>query len=225
VHDILLGEGSDIEINFEYTTPYSKNENVLKVATEDLATDEKDLIFEKEYQLLYKKFYDESHNLNESGTNVNPLEIKLSTKPITSDLVRLYAFPFLSRDAVKEEPSRKKDYLQLMPIVNPGQGPADTGRKLFAFADQLILERGLMQTTVIAEVLIVCMEAFYIKDLKTDEILQGQRTEQTVPHVLRMEMDVMLDVVNDEDEWFQSNWRIADIDDTVGERDWWIPRL
>ena len=80
-----------------------------------------------------------------------------------------------------------------------------------------------MQTTTIAEIVVVCDETFHVKDLTTNEIIQGSERAQTVSHLVRIEMDVALDVVNDDENWMQSNWRIADVDDLVGQKHWWTP--
>lgn len=226
--DLLrIGAGDNLEIDFEYTTPYIKSENASNQTISGQERKDEDTIFGEGYSKLYKTFHQMSHSASQQSTDPttqpSPLHLTLKSKPVSSRLHRLYSFPFLSRDAVKEEPSRKNKYLNVI-VDSQMQGPVETGRKLFAFADQLIAERGLMQTTVIAEVVVVCEETFYVKDLTNSEIIQGNTKEQTVPHVIRMEMDVLVDVVNEEEEWLQSNWRIADVDDLVGGR-WWEPQL
>ena len=234
--DLFIKDGEDVEINFAYTTPYTDSHTT--EASQDKSSDiaEKetagkamqpdfdngvDNLFETEYVKLYKEFHKKSDHSEQPS---NPMEVTLRIKPISSDLNRLFSFPFLSRDAVKEDTSRKEAYSDIMPFGdNRNQGPRTFFKKFFAFADKLVAERGVMQTTAIADVIVVCVESFQVKDLTTDEVIQGDGKERTIPHVIRLEMDVVMEMANGGERWVKSNWRIADIDDMVGGRNWWTP--
>jgi hypothetical protein len=78
-----------------------------------------------------------------------------------------------------------------------------------------------METTIIADVLVDCIEVFQVKDLSNNKIVQGEKQERAVRHAVRMELDVGM-VVDDDDEhyYYQKNWRIADLDDLFDNRDW-----
>ena len=80
------------------------------------------------------------------------------------------------------------------------------------------LETGIMESTVIAQVLVWCNEVFYVKDVDSGTILQGRGDGESrnIPHLVRMEMTVKTD--KDDSGRFRNlmgNWIITDIDDLL----------
>ena len=167
---------------------------------------------------LFEKFKD-IHTKLHSG-NHHPLEITLKMKPIDSELWRLFCFPFLSRKSVEEDPGRKKEYYDLFEISRT-YGARAFFQHFWGFADKVLEERGTMETTIVADVLVDTIEVFQVRDLTENKIIQGDGKERTVRHAVRMELDVGMVVdENDEHYYYQKNWRISDFDDLFGNHSW-----
>jgi hypothetical protein len=85
-----------------------------------------------------------------------------------------------------------------------------------------------MESTIIAQCLVWCDEIFYVKDLTTGQIVQGQQDEkdsssttpemQKTPHLVRMERTVVTkrDPITGNFTNDQEDWIITDIDDLLG---------
>jgi hypothetical protein len=261
MEDILTRHGDDLEIRFEYTTPFTKgyaandNQSTLE---EDIPKQEKgekpetssadessdktsssapkqdpffrdvDRLFEGDFLKLFKSFHQHSHlkSLEPSlAKEQKPLEIVLRMKPVEAEMHRIFCFPFLSREAVQEDPSRKAEYISLAHHFRKGKKGSvrALAKHFWALTDRMLQERGKLQTTVMADVMVECIETFHVKDITTNEILQGDGVERTVRHLLRMEMDLTLVQENDQDYWHKGGWRIADIDDQLMDRGLWGP--
>lgn len=231
VDDLLLREGEDLKINFSYTTPFTKSgashsgddQQKLKAGNEANGADTfgvVDGILEGDYVSVFQNFHRKSHE-HQSLLRLNPMEITLNIKPVDAELHMLHCFPFLSRDAVCEDPSKRKEWNEV--LSGASDGPAAFYQKLKAFGDKEVVERGKIQTTIMADVLVTCLESFRVKDLTTDEIVQGDGVERTVSHAVRLEMDVILDVTKEESDLKTSDWRVANVDDMVGSSDLWNP--
>mmetsp|Transcript_51142 Transcript_51142/g.55399 ORF Transcript_51142/g.55399 Transcript_51142/m.55399 type:complete len:122 (-) Transcript_51142:53-418(-) len=93
--------------------------------------------------------------------------------------------------------------------------------------------KGHMESTVIAQCIVWCDELFYVKDLTTGQIIQGQEEQhrgekeidpaitvgsKKIPHLVRMEKTVITkrDPISGTFENEQQDWIITDIDDIVG---------
>lgn len=231
VDDLLSREAGDLKINFSYTTPYTKSEATqssdeqpeVKAGNEANGTDAfgvVDGVLEKDYVRVFQNFHRKSHE-HQSLLQLNPMEITLNTKPIDAELHLIHCFPFLSRDAVNADPSKRKEWDEV--LSGAADGPAVFYQKLKAFGDKEVVERGKIQTTIMADVLVMCLESFRVKDLTTEEVVQGDGVERTVSHAVRLEMDVILDVTKEESVYIVSDWRIANVDDMVGSSDFWNP--
>lgn len=191
------------------------NEKVSTTGGKDttLACDEVKEMFEEEVYKRFKDAYAKIHS--------NPhLEMTLKMKPIDSELWRIGCFPFLSRKAVQEDPDNKKEYYQMLEISKI-RGMRVFFEHFWAFADKILAERGTMETTIFADVIVDCIEVFQVRDLTNNTIVQGDGTERTVRHVVRMELDIGMVVdENDEHYSYKGNWRIADIDDIFDNSQW-----
>lgn len=239
--DIYSGNEEENEISFIYTTPYLNNNtdpgnsqdspgsdsephldtadngNESSTKTPFSSEEEVEQLFEPSYVALFKSFYQKSHGALEDAATRRPLELTLTMKPIHSELWRLTCYPFLSREAVEEDPSVAKEYQEIIQLSHGGGGLQVFLKKLFAFNDKMLEERGKMQTTIMADVIIDCIETFEVKDLTNDKIIQGDGSERIVRHAVRMELDVAQ--MNNGD-MVKSNWRIADVDDHLLESRW-----
>lgn len=87
--------------------------------------------------------------------------------------------------------------------------------EFWKYADVILAERGQLETTIIADFVVYCRETFQVKDLSTNEIVQGDGTERIVAHVVSMERDISLVPVNDAMFIRQGNWQIVGIDDLI----------
>lgn len=243
--DIYQSDG-EYEVNFVYTTPFSSREttgdgvkNVFdkkneeqNIAISNKAVEEenntkdgetassifcdevKEMFDEKVYN-HYKKFHDATH----SGTTT-PQEITLKFKAVDSELWRISCFPFLSRKAVEEQPSLRKEYFELLEISRK-EGANAFFRSFWAFADKMLERRGTLETTIAADVIIDCSEVFAVRDLTNRKIVQGDGEQRIVRHTIRMELDVgMMVDENENSSYYQGDWRITDIDDLVDNKEW-----
>jgi hypothetical protein len=139
-------------------------------------------------------------------------EIRLQIESYASELVSLYCIPYISRSNVKKDVELLEFYRKM--LLKPAVQRAPDLNML----RKDYLERGIMESTVIAQVLVWCREIFYVKDLSTGEILQGQEAEnvQNIPHLVRMEMTVLTE--KHDDGSFsnkRSNWTVTDVDDLL----------
>ncbi|CAB9517919.1 expressed unknown protein [Seminavis robusta] len=187
--------------------------------------DDVEEVFEEDVIELYRSFHKKFHEATRLSSNEQtpaPLEITLTLTPVDAELHKIFCFPFLSRSAVKEDKSRKKDYMTMLESIRH-EGAQSFFKAFWAFADRMLAERGMMQTTVMADVMIECTESFQVKDVSTNEILQGDGIERTVRHCVRMERDSSLVQEDNQEFWVQGNWKIADIDDHLVGRGLWTP--
>lgn len=140
-------------------------------------------------------------------------DICLKTIPYSAELVSLYSIPYLSRRNTKSDKNLLSFYRAMM--EKPSRDRVDDLNKLRK--DKL--EKGIMESTVIAQVLVWCNEVFYVKDVASGKVLQGTDDEDTlrnIPHLVRMESTVK--TTKDEVGTFrnvQEDWIITDIDDML----------
>ena len=144
------------------------------------------------------------------------IEICLKMYPHTAELVSLYAMPYISRQNVQKDPKLLSFYRELMsmPAVNRAEG-------LTKLRQDKLVNEGMMETTVIAQVLIWCNEIFFVKDVESGTILQGsddqdQQIARNVCHLLRMESTVKTTKTKQGTfRHVQEDWIITDIDDLL----------
>lgn len=141
------------------------------------------------------------------------VEVCLKTIPYSAELVSLYAIPYISRRNIKSDKALLNFYRTMM--KKPSMDRTEDLNKLRK--DKL--EKGIMESTVIAQVLVWCHEVFYVKKVDSGEVIQGTAdndTARNVPHLVRMESTVK--TTKDAGGAFrnvQEDWIITDIDDML----------
>lgn len=164
-----------------------------------------------------RKLYESAH---ENGRD--QLRILLETRPLRSIFYRLYAVPFFTRDAIEADPGLLKK------LFNDGRPEWNT---VFEAMQSRSLEQlqlyDFVETTVAAEVYIICEEKFQVVDAETGVVLQGPEgvpVAQEVGHVVTFEMTAKNRVSDSFPYWVQSepgSWQITDIDDLVSTKKWY----
>lgn len=162
------------------------------------------------------------------------LEVRLSMFPFKTEFITLYAIPYLSRRNAKSDTVLLDFYREMLEMPST---------KRASYLSQLRQEhlenKGYMESTIIAQCVVWCDEIFYVKDLTTGHILQGEEQEQEhndsegkqndhstsitadskkIPHLVRMERTVITkkDSITGSFHNVQEDWVITDIDDILG---------
>jgi hypothetical protein len=142
-------------------------------------------------------------------------EVRLQTLPYSAELISLYCIPYISRANVKNNKPLKEYYRNMLNKPSM-ERPPDLNK-----LRKEHLEMGIMESTIIAQVLVWCHEIFYVKDLATGEVVQGEEpTDETqepksIPHLVRMEMTVKTQKHEGAFANVQDKWLITDIDDLL----------
>uniref|UniRef100_A0A7S3P9X7 Uncharacterized protein n=1 Tax=Amphora coffeiformis TaxID=265554 RepID=A0A7S3P9X7_9STRA len=164
-----------------------------------------------------RKLFESAH---ESGRD--QLRILLETKPVKSYFYRLYVVPFYTRDDLETHSSVLKK------LYNNGSPEFNTMFKdLHEHAYEALDRFGYVETTVAAEVYIICEEKFQVVDAETGVVLQGPEgvpMAQEVGHVVTFEMTVKNTIDDHFPYWIRTelgNWQILDIDDLVSTKKWY----
>lgn len=146
----------------------------------------------------------------ENLTFYEQVEVCLKTVPFSAEVISLYSIPYVSRSNTQKDPALLEFYRTM--LNKPSMDRAPDLNQL----RRKYLETGIMESTVIAQVLVWCNEIFYVKDVASGKVLQGKEDAESrnIPHLLRMEMTVKTE--KDAAGTFrnsQGNWTITDIDD------------
>jgi hypothetical protein len=145
-------------------------------------------------------------------------EVRLQTLPYSAELVSLYCIPYISRHNVQNNKPLVESYRNMLNKPSM-ERPSDLNK-----LRKEHLEKGIMESTVIAQVLVWCNEIFYVKDLNTGKVVQGEEPStdesttqepKTIPHLVRMEMTVKTQKHNGQFANVQDEWLITDIDDLL----------
>ena len=153
-----------------------------------------------------RHMYESAH---ESGRD--QLLIRLQTEPVSAHLINLACLPYVTRD---DDPEK----LPAMRQVRMGRGGFQTVMRLL---DEDLRRHGKLETTVEAQVLVVCREIFQVRDRTTGQVLQGSLEgdgeEQVVGHVVRLECTSGQELLigSSDLRYYQSDWQITDIDDLL----------
>ena len=157
---------------------------------------------------------------HESGRD--QLRILLETKPKKSLFYGLHVVPLYTRDAIEADPSILKT------LYNNGDPDWNELTSIMHTRSLEQLERyGYVETSVAAEVYILCEEKFQVIDAKTGVVLQGQQgapIAQEVGHVVTFEMTSKIRVRDTFPFGYRielGNWQIIDIDDLVSTKKWY----
>ena len=199
-------------------------------------------VFHKKAIELYQSSINEvaktgNNNNNDSTTDhaeeeKQRFEIRLKMIPYDFEFITLYAIPYLSRRNAKGDPELLKFYSKMLTESSGGRAPY-----LSKLRQDHLENQGYMESTIIAQCLVWCDEIFYVKDLTTGQIVQGQQQQdendasstntststtppemQKTPHLVRMERTVVTkrDPVTGDFTNEQEDWIITDIDDLLG---------
>jgi hypothetical protein len=226
---IVKSDSSDDEdgglgnsVNFDHTTKFrtALEEDEDNFSHADYMMDEK---------LIH--LYEAAHD---SGKE--QMRILLQTRPLSSKLVSMFVVPCLTRTAVEESPALRHTYRNMANHLLEIE--AEMGRELGAreafsrVKDQmvdLVRQRveihpdgyGVLEHTVIAQILVMCDEAFGVKDLLTEKMVQSDGVRRTVPHLVRMEMVVQSRLHRSGPATNHlGSWKITDWDDLLGGNIW-----
>jgi hypothetical protein len=162
------------------------------------------------------------------------LEVRLSMVPFKTEFITLYAIPYLSRRNAKSDPELLNFYREMLEM------PSTKRASYLSHLRQEHLEyKGYMESTIIAQCVVWCEESFYVKEVTTGQILQGEENEQEhndseekqndhstsitadskkIPHLVRMEKTVITKKDSNTESFHnvQEDWIITDIDDILG---------
>ena len=192
---------------------------------------------EVEYMMEEKlrKLYEASHEFGK-----DQMRIKLQTVPRHCELVSLLFIPYLTRNAVKEAPSlkhvfrnmfrefekiihEKGELINITQLTREGFGIgveyANSRMQYNKVDDFFVLE-----STVIAQVLVTCDEVFSVTDAATGMLIQGDGEKQRVYHLVRLEVAVKQKIPTGGGKATNEvgSWQIVDWDDLVGGNLWFV---
>jgi hypothetical protein len=138
--------------------------------------------------------------------DISQIDVKLNMKIMDTYLESIFLLPF-TRSQISEEPSIRKAYRAML-LAKRENSP-----HLSALKDDMLRNARLLSScTILADVSILCLEKFQVKNKTTGELIQGQDAEETriVYHLVRFEKDSVEDA-----------WKIVDYDDTLEGNVWY----
>ena len=176
---------------------------------------------------------------DDNETTLEDLPLGLRDGP---KIVSLFVFPFLSRDMISDSknPTHLRKYSKLMDAIVGSENANDDDEQADAsYSSSIELSRDLMEdfsnagvseNTVVCQVLVPCHETFWVKDLATGRILQGETKPRKVLHLVRFEQVTKTHIIRGDGQggnsfldgansrWFPfehelGEWVITDIDD------------
>ncbi len=217
-HEKLTATPSHINVNGDGKHPSNRE-------SEDTHSIPLTTIFEKKmidlYQSAKENLRSEACALTDKDGTSRSVEVRLKVIPYDMEFISLYSIPYLSRENSARDPHLLTFYKKML-----GKSSADRATDLNKLRRQY-LDRGRMESTVIAQCLVWCREIFYVKDLGTGQILQGKYHDPStgdhedlaqIPHLVRMEKTVITesDMITGALRNIQGDWIITDIDDLLG---------
>lgn len=167
------------------------------------------------------------------------LNIHLECQPKSAHLISLFTVPLITREEVTQTPSLQNLYPDLyrkllsktMEEIELSDGRSDglSLRQVYAEMKEFVEDKvekqddvGVIQMTVVAQAVIECDEVFYVRDVESGAIVQGDDDGKIkeVPHLVRFEMVVNWD-------WQQgklqtNSWQITDWDDLLDGNIWYL---
>ncbi len=182
--------------------------------------------------ILYNNSMDENDHEQHDNEKLEELPFGLRDGP---KIVSLFVFPFLSRDQVNRgDPHHIRKYSKLLDAISASEDENDE-KANSSYAHSLELSRelmedfrqkGVMENTILCQVLVPCLETFWVKDTTTGKILQGDANQRPVLHLVRFEQTTKTYIVQGSEKTNDSmssrlfpfrhelgEWKITDIDD------------
>jgi hypothetical protein len=235
--DIVSENDDNVAINFSTVTTDEADDEKAEIVDGNTQDDQSqedapELEFMMEEKL--RKLYKASHEFGR-----DQMQIVLQTEPIDCELVSLMTIPFLTREAVKKDHSLLHSYRKVYRALTEGKvdgfdSESTSYFELLKASYQQMIEFGrtrvqvqddvgILESTVIAQVLVTCDEKFSVTDVATGTLVQGNGATQTVTHLVRLEVVVQ--------QKFQlggkgmtevGSWQIVDWDDLLGGNLWFV---
>jgi len=222
---------SDSDANEEVVAPSDEQ------AEEEKNDNDEDNTPQVEYMMEEKlrKLYEASHEFGK-----DQMSIRLETTPVQCELVSLLFIPYLTRQAVHDSPSLRHSYSNMFRALEKKRVGTETGQPMnmvqliqeaFGIFEEFVRSRAqsgddsiIMESTVIAQVLITCDEVFSVTDVATGMIMQGHGEIQRVYHLVRLEVVVKETIPRSGGKpTFQvESWQIVDWDDLEGGNIWFV---
>jgi hypothetical protein len=141
-----------------------------------------------------------------NSVDISQLDVTLSMKVMGSFLESIFLLPF-TRSQIADEPSIRDTYRALL-LAAREKSPdvAELEKILFEKSDSL------SRCTIFADVSIISMEKFEVKNKNTGELLQGYDDGKLriVYHLVRFEKDSVGD-----------GWKVVDWDDMLEGNTWY----
>ena len=205
--DPISSSNADSQIDFAYPLKNGRDQNSQSEYFTNV--DQVDFMMEGRLRQLFQ-------SAHMSGKN--QIQIRLQTTPVNSQIVSLFCFPLLCRKILQDEPNFKDRYFEFLSSVS--HSPLD-GFPIFQkiLEDYMFKNDGKISSTVVCQVMVLCDEIFWVKDIESGATIQGfeDGAVRKVWHLVRMEMIVE---ARQAKGFFpislsQGNWQITDIDDML----------
>lgn len=232
--DSVTPDNVDIlETNKSATVDSSDKEEVESGKNEE---DEVSLQMEskKTLELMLEENLQKLYQASKEFGNANSMQVKLRTRPIGCRLVSASVIPFVTREDVKANSSLGSALLDLRDQFAQVEKNRNSMNDLLLDARKWFeRETGHKERrTIVIQVEINCMEVFYVRDVVSDSIIQGNPlgTEQEVKHLVRFEMVTeegeldkipLISLLGPPEKRILGSWNIADWDDLLDGNIWY----
>ena len=169
------------------------------------------------------------------------LQVHLQMRPTSAKLVSAFVVPYLTREEVKLNPSKRNTYRNMytrlvdeerdlgreISLFETGKFVAEEIRELARNEVELYDDYASLESTVVVQVLVHCDEVFSVTDVASGAILQGHGDGKirNVPHLVRLE------AVLETKQSFEGRgrpetevgpWQITDWDDLLEGNIWFL---
>lgn len=163
------------------------------------------------------------------------IRVQLRMRPVVARLDNVIAVPFLTRAEVAKDPSLQQKFREMILTAEGYGGDVSTYQsfsKIVKFindkATDMMLEQmqrrdePIISNTIIAQVVVGCNEAFAVRDVDSDALIQGKEGDGLNPvlHLVRLEMQA--DYNLETKAWRRGQWIITDWDDILDGNVWFM---
>jgi hypothetical protein len=151
------------------------------------------------------------------------MQVQLRIQPVGAKLTSLFLVPLLTRDGVEQTPALRHSYRNMGEHLE--KKAIELERDLSFFESVQVMEQhgtqllrkvkksdGGVESTVVAQVSIQCLERFSVTDKATGKVLLGDGKENQVQHLVRFEMVTFLSLDGIKNT---GKWQITDWDDLL----------
>eukprot|EP00978_Attheya_sp_CCMP212_P005377 scaffold12028_cov50-Attheya_sp.AAC.3 len=129
------------------------------------------------------------------------MQVQLRIQPVGAKLTSLFLVPFLTRDGVEQTPALRHAYrnigehlekkaIELERDLSFVEGVEEINKHGSKLLRKVEKSDGGVESTLVAQVSIQCLERFSVTDKGTGKVLQGDGKENQVQHLVRFEMAV-----------------------------------